>query len=672
MEQPGFEQGVDALGRSWWATPGGIRSKYTEASRYFRRDQYEYNVNSAFVSGNQWIWYDTQRQTVQQLPRDPARTRVTMNRLRPASRHIIARLMSKSLAFEVPPTDSDDATTRGALTAKSVVQDIHKSHQWEDIKEQTAWNMWLGGTAGVCVDWDPAKGTQLGQTDSGRSYGTGDLCETQLSILEMLWEPGARDAEKAYWWMRAQALAPEEVKRQYGLDYLPQADATGVGTPFTQSLMRQDRGDSPLDLCLVLTLYMRPHKQNARGTVATVIGGKFIGEPKPWPFPWKDRLNLVVFRETKVPTRATGETVLSSAVSVQAAYNASWSNIIEHLKNAGNARMLIPETALDGVDELSDLPGEIVLYNAASGGKPEYMSPPPLPQWVIEQPERLAQQMDDILGLHDVSQGKAPRNIESGVGISVLVEQDSTPIGQMTRELARGFERIAYLCLKLYESKVIEPRTAVIRAPGQSAPETVKWSGADLAGQCNVEVPIDQVMPRSRTAMLAFARELWDRKILSTPEQFAKVADLPDQDHLLESIDPDAAKAMRENHDMSIGEVPVPAPYDNHQTHINRHNVFRKTRAYETLSEEQRQVVDQHVQAHETLAAEAMGRQVAAMNVHPALGGAPNQNETALPGMGAPQGGGGGALYAQPMQPIQPYGDRGETGALGTPGGGGI
>jgi hypothetical protein len=124
VDQPGFESGVDALGRQWWDSPGGIRSKYTESSRYFRSDQYTYNVNSAFVSGNQWLWYDTQRNTVQQLPRDPARTRVTMNRLKPASRHIIARIMSRSLAFEVPPTDSDDATTRGALTAKSVVSGL--------------------------------------------------------------------------------------------------------------------------------------------------------------------------------------------------------------------------------------------------------------------------------------------------------------------------------------------------------------------------------------------------------------------------------------------------------------------------------------------------------------------------------------------------------------------
>jgi hypothetical protein len=96
------------------------------------------------------------------------------------------------------------------------------------------------------------------------------------------------------------------------------------------------------------------------------------------------------------------------------------------------------------------------------------MTPAPMPQWVLEQPERLAAQMDDILGLHDVSQGKAPRNIESGVGISVLVEQDSTPIGQIAREMAHGFERFGKLCLKLYEARVTETARRRSRRRGRT------------------------------------------------------------------------------------------------------------------------------------------------------------------------------------------------------------
>lgn len=656
-------------GSGWWTTPGGIRSKYQESSRYLRREQYEYNLNRSFVAGQQWLYFDTARNTINQLPRDPARTRVTMNRLKPASRHIIAKVLSRELNFEVPPSDSDDATMRGAQLAKSVMLDLHREHNWELLREETAWNLWYGGTGLLAVDWDPEAGQPLGQTQAGRHFGTGDLRETALSILEVAWEPGIRDVEHSWWWMRAQALPPSEVQMTYGLDSPPQADVQGALTPLSQRLTRFDKTDVPVDMTLVLTVYMRPSKHSPKGFVATLVGDKFVDGPKPWPFPWKDRLNVVAFRETKVPGRATGDTILSDAVPVQAAYNASWSNIIEHLKLAGNARLMVPESALDGIDEFTDLPGEIVPYNP-SGGKPEWLAPASMQPWVIDQPIRIADQMDDILGLHDVSQGKAPRNVQSGVGISVLVEQDSGPIGAMSREMAYGFERFGKLCLELYQAKVTEPRKAHVTMPGQKIPETITWDGKALEGQTTVDVPLDDVLPRNRTAMLAFARELWDRQIIKDADTFARVADLPDQDYLLEAADPDAAKAMAENHLMSIGQVEEPEDFDNHATHITRHNFFRKSKRYRTMSMELRAIIDTHINAHETLAAEQAGAMVQKANIHPALAGVPTAGEAVLPGgipaptpPGMPPGPGpdaasGGALYAQPMNPIEPREDR--------------
>jgi hypothetical protein len=41
-----------------------------------------------------------------------------------------------------------------------------------------------------------------------------------------------------------------------------------------------------------------------------------------------------------------------------------------------------------------------------------------------------------------------------------------------------------------------------------------------LAGQTGVSIPMDAVMPRSRTALMAIAKELWDRKIIQDPQMF--------------------------------------------------------------------------------------------------------------------------------------------------------
>jgi hypothetical protein len=262
-----------------------------------------------------------------------------------------------------------------------------------------------------------------------------------------------------------------------------------------------------------------------------------------------------------------------------------------------------------------------------------------MPNWVMESPQMLGAQLDDFLGLHEVSRGVAPSNVESGVGLSVLVEQDTTPLGALTKELVHGFERFACMVLETYASKVKDTRRAKLQQKGYT-PEIVEWNGASLAGQTVAEIPMDAVMPRSRTALMAFAKELWDRKIIQDPQMFTKVADLPGQDDLLDAINSDTAKAQRENRDFSVGKPVVPRDFDDHAEHIKRHNDFRKTLRYEAMPEEWQGLCDQHLLAHERMAAEQAGSQVAKMNIHPALAGIPTAGAEAPisldPSMGAP------------------------------------
>ncbi len=615
-------------------TAGEIREKYTQSNYALQRAQWNYVLNRAFLLNEQWVNFDQVRQTVAAIPREPDRLRVTFNQLAPASRHLMSKLLSRPLVFEVAPCEPDDGSIRGAQVAESVLADLHKSHNWEDAREDIAWSAWLGGTSVLALDWDQTAGRLVTTSDEYGDRGTGEICETALNILEVAWEPGARKAEKGLWWIRAQVCPPSEVQEKYGLKDLPPSDATAAQGFMGRTLSLEDIGRPVPNLTLVMTYYERPSKKRPAGCVATVVGNQIVDGPHPWPFPFKDRLNMVLFRETKVAGKAHGETIFTSAVPVQVALNQSMSMILEHLKLTGNSRMLMPDTM--DIQDLSDLPGEVLNYNIA-GGKPEWLSPGPMANWVMESPQMLKAQMDDILGLHDVSRGIAPSNIESGVGLSVLVEQDTTPLGALTRELAFGFERFACLVLETYAANVKDTRKAKVQQKGYS-PEVIEWNGKSLAGQTTASVPMDAVMPRSRTALMAFAKELWDRKIIQDPAMFTKVADLPGQDDLLDSIDGDAAKAKRENRDMGVGKAVTPRDFDVHAVHIKRHNDFRKTLRYESMPVEWQEVVDDHIMAHERMAFEEAGKQVAKMNVHPGLGTVPTAaNEAPMP-MAPPPG----------------------------------
>jgi uncharacterized protein YndB with AHSA1/START domain len=209
---------------------------------------------------------------------------------------------------------------------------------------------------------------------------------------------------------------------------------------------------------------------------------------------------------------------------VQVAFNASWSSIIEHMKLAGNARLIVPQSTIDLIDSLTDIPGEMVPFPDSSE-HPEWITPPQMPQWWIEEPEALAAQMDDIMGVHDVSRGQAPVNApDSGYGLSILAEQDTTPVGKLVKGSAIAWGKVATMCLKLFEVEVVGQRKAVVQTPSQP-PETYAWTGKDLARQTTATVPLEAVIPRSAAAMQAMAEKMVQMGLIQSFEQFATVAE---------------------------------------------------------------------------------------------------------------------------------------------------
>ena len=92
-------------------------------------------------------------------------------------------------------------------------------------------------------------------------------------------------------------------------------------------------------------------------------------------------------------------------------------------------------------------------------------------------------------------------------------------------------------------------------------------------------------MPRSRAAQAAYAMQLYDRGIIKTPGELAKVADLPDQDDLLAGIDPDTARAQRENYWLAIGTPRTVDVIDDHQNHLKLHRDFMRSERYEYLAD---------------------------------------------------------------------------------------
>jgi len=619
-----------------------IVDRYQDGLTAIHNRLQDFWLNHSFVLGHQWIdvYEDSQ---VREVPMEPGREQITVNRLWPAARIIVAKATQRELTFEVPPTSSDDGSVRGARIAESVLRSTWRDHRWEELREKLVWTTLKGGTGALCIDWDSDATTP--SVGPGTESSRGDTVEQALSITEFVVEPGVRDAETARWWIKVQSLPPETVRSAYGLAETPKADVhmgtsalhrklvstAGLGTDTAAS------GGTNPDLTLVLTYYERPNAMCPKGRISVVVGDEIVhgdnpeaGEEMPWPFPFKDRLNLVIVRETIQEHEWLGQTVLSQARGVQAAYNAAWTSIIEHMRTVSNARLAVPQSAMDLIDEFTDLPGEIVPF-PDGGSPPFYLSPAQLPAWHIDLPINLANEMDDLLGVHDISRGSSPANIESGFGLSILAEQDSTPVGRLSKEIGAAFSKLGTLVLQVMEKSVKGKRTSMVSENGQP-PMSTDWNGKDLLNQTYARVPLESIVPRNRAAQLQLAKDLQAGGLITNLDEFIAVADLADGTQILEKVSPDTARARRENHAFRAGRGAFPADFDNHELHIREHNVFRKSQAYEMLTDEEREVVDLHIDAHVTMAAEEQGQIQAASAIGgSALASAPTAQEIPVP-----------------------------------------
>jgi hypothetical protein len=125
--------------------------------------------------------------------------------------------------------------------------------------------------------------------------------------------------------------------------------------------------------------------------------------------------------------------------------------------------------------------------------------------------------------------------------------------------------------------------------------------------------------------------QLYDRGIIQTPGELAKVADLPDPDDLLEGIDPDTARAQRENYELSVGRARVVDTIDDQSNHIRIHRNFIRSARYESLDPQIQALVRMHLTAHEMYAAELAAAQVQAARVSPLAAAVPTEAPAVLP-----------------------------------------
>lgn len=639
-------------------TAAAIKKKWAEIVDDMLDVRRNYWLNHSYFLGDQWIQWDDSAGRVDVLEfgsNADADVRVTVNKFKPRTMGLLARFTQTPLEFEPRPQGVDqDAVRRASLQRQVLEIEAHRS-DWEQVRADNVLNTMLGAVAAISVepDWeyapDPVPLIETG--DAIRLPSRPSVKLTALSAAEFGLEPGTRDVKDARWWMRCTTLSPEQAQDRYQLEKAPSpdADASTFSVMHRALISRRSGRQRPESkMCLVYIYYERPSWRSP-GCVAHVIGDKIV-QCSPWPFPFKEHLNLALTVQTPVGSNWRGDTLLNDARQLQRNYNKAFTSINAHIGKADNARLILPMGAvLSEEDDLTGDVGEVIRVDP-NVGDPHWMLAPQIPRWLREHIEKLEMEMDDLFSTHQVSRGIAPGDRNSGLALSILAEKDETPLGPMSKSQQRAWQKVAEMTLATMKHLMHEIDEVMVPS-GQGPmrvedvlmdgdyPTDVVWTAEDLPDSPIVRVPLESVMPRSQAAiqdvMLRLAGAFPALFQDMTPGQLAAVLRTPDVTAFATVKDPQVSLADWENSRMIAGvgdtEVMVDDWHD-HTKHIKCHNDMRASAAYRHAAPEVQDYIDTHIAIHAKFQAEL--EQAAAVAQQPA----PDQQPDMQPQEGMPVG----------------------------------
>lgn len=160
------------------------------------------------------------------------------------------------------------------------------------------------------------------------------------------------------------------------------------------------------------------------------------------------------------------------AETLQRLINAFEAQIIDNTRLMANAQWLV-NMAMSGLTEedawiFDNNPGQIIWTH---GGGVERLAGVPIPQHIPDHMERLIFMMEQLLGIHDVVQGRQPSGVRAASAIIALQEAANIRVRQKTKQLALALTEVVEqsnsLILEFYD----EPRQ--VRLAGEDEPTTL-------------------------------------------------------------------------------------------------------------------------------------------------------------------------------------------------------
>ncbi len=540
--------------------------------------------------------------------------RCTYNYILPLFRSVYSRLIRQKANVHAQPTTSTADDRDAARVSKEVAEDF-----WQNCNRNNPWlrDQFTGMQAvlmrlilykltigiGHLVPFYNPKSKAFVYRAPSQPGMQGEVIESDVgnaevrvvSPLDMFRDRFNRfSIERMF-------ISPEEVEYYWDKKVEPsEVDEDDTAIKIRRMLEGTDAEKMDKDGVYVYRKLCIPTKEYPQGRefICTDKEDIFDG---PLPTEARQRIQNYEFRYQDLGFVNGGQGIIEQAIPPQQDLNFNAGRIKQHTKLLAG-KILVPKSA-DGSNSIStkfdDIIGQIIFYTM--GRKPTMETPPPVPDHYYKNIAMVKEFMEGLMNSHDVSMGRTPGQVNSGVGIQNLSEIDNSMIAPELIMFEQKLGFFAESVLDICQEKYQEPRLLSITGKDMAF-EVKSFIGSDLMGQKNVQIKMGSNMPLDPKERTAYIIMLKDQGFIS-PDRCKELLEFNDVDGAFTSLDESGAKQdilniiegqpVVEDKEIAMGGSGVAVrDFEDHTIYLKVINDFRKSTHYADLTPEIRANID--------------------------------------------------------------------------------
>lgn len=614
--------------------------------------QRQWYINLAMVLGQQWLQVATGssaavkgRLQVQAAPRHQRRK--TINRLRSFVRTETSKFLSTLPNVVAVPSTAEDEDVRAAFAAEQTWMHYSENKRFRRQYSGAIWWAVLTGNGFIKTYWDQSR--EVDMPGGGKDFGDIEFAKvTPFHIFAP--ELREREVDDQPYIIEAR-VRPLAWAKQFYSEQLKDVDLSpstnSANTIMDEGYLGLQKSANNLDSVIVYEFWVKPGTTNLlpKGGFFVMVEDVLVDFYEGLPYTHGE-LPYTKFEHLYNDT-FWADSPLVDLIPLQKEYNEIRTDIGVAARRMGNPQLIAAQNSIVP-GKMTNEPGAMILYRPGLP-PPSPMPLAQLPQYVLEQQDRVIQDFEDISGQHDVSKGQAPAGVTAGTALQYLGERDDNYLTPQYQGVEDAVERVAKQTLLLFQQFVdIKRKIKVIGLDG--AFDTLLLNGADIQSGTDVRVEPGTAIGQSQAAKQAQVMDLVSLGIVM-PDQALKMLEIGGPQKVLDIVNAAERKAQRENMKMkalkdNLGEIetanqafreqalmevgpemlaqgvpldqilglvdenlpPVVAvdDFDIHEVHIETHNRFRMSQEYETLPEEVKDQFEKHVAWHQQMGGQQM------------------------------------------------------------------